>query len=177
MKLYIPILAVLLLSGCAPRMSTTLPPWQGDTVSAQFSARVVPQAAELPLQGGLRMDAEEGTLAVILQHGRTLGHCRLEATTGTQDKTAQKSVAAQRSASMQLQCRVSDGLGASSQQLLTRVALAAFRSLYALHEQDGQSGQQGQDWRVTIGAGMTLRPLVYEDTLGTVHMTFSEVRP
>lgn len=186
-------LALLALSctlcACAPK---TLPAWQAGPCTAQFSARVLPQAADMPLQGGLRISAEGGTLGIILQHGRTLGQCTL-----TPEGPPQ-------AGGLRLQCRAAEGMGARGQALLERTALAVCRALPhalppavspalpaapslsgapatpALAPAPATAAAAQPGWRVTPGAtspSSALQPVMYEDSLGEVHIVFSEVRP
>lgn len=153
----IPLFLMLLCMGlvaCAPQMPTpwplppdAMPPGQEQAVTAQFSARVLPQAADLPLQGGLRLDAHEGALGVILQHGRTLGQCRMTREGGA----------------LRLDCQAAEGLGSRGQQLLQRVAQAVCRVLPQALPPPNDTAH-------------ALRRLVYKDTLGEVDIVFSEVQ-
>ena len=159
----IPLLLVMLCMGlvaCAPQMPTpwplppdALPPGQEQAVTAQFSARVLPQAADLPLQGGLRLDAHEGALGVILQHGRTLGQCRMTREGGA----------------LRLDCQAAEGLGSRGQQLLQRVAQAVCRVL-------PQALPPPPSPPPPNDTAHALRRLVYKDTLGEVDIVFSEVQ-
>ena len=137
-------LCLLLLCACAPRQA--LPLWTGPEVSAQFSARVRPQAENLPLQGGLRMNAQGGRMGLITQHGRTVGHCAF--TPGADG--------------MVWQCEAAPGMRAL-QGLLPRVAEAAYSLLL---EQD----------RTQKAHNNTLQAQRYNDTLGEVDVLFTEIR-
>lgn len=202
---------VLPLSACAPK---TLPPWQGEALTVQFSARVVPQASELPVQGAIRITQDGGTLGLILQHGRTLGQCRFEVLGNSAKPPARKlpdespresphespnELPNTWAGELRLQCRAAEGVGAAGQSLLQRVALAVYRSLPALVEQPlpavpTRTAQPAKDaalpaqkWRVTAASSSVtaiapstsppaLQRFVYEDSLGTVAIVFSEVR-
>lgn len=110
LAILLPILLAILLGGCAAKPS--LPLWTAAPVSAQFSLHAHTQGADIPLQGGLHLNAQGGTMAIILQHGRTLGYCTFTPTTEK----------------MHILCRPAEGMDTAT-ALLGRIATAVYTSL------------------------------------------------
>ncbi len=134
------VLCLLLLTGlllfslgCALQ-SHTVPVWQEEPFFASFTAKIA-QREELPLQGGMEISAQGGRMALMTQHGRTLGLCTWQANL---EQT------------LRMHCEASEGLGNQVQGMVQRVALASYRIVYGLkHGMQEQSlgayDVQGQD--------------------------------
>ncbi len=109
--------------GCALK-AQNVPSWHEEPFFVSFTAKVA-QKEELPLQGGMEISTAGGRMALMTQHGRTLGLCTW------QTSSAQF---------LRLQCEASQGLGTQVQTLVQHVALAAYRIVYDLkHAKQGQS--------------------------------------
>lgn len=147
------ILVLALLPACA---RAPLAPWQQPPATLQFSAQVLPQAADLPLQGGFQMTPQGGRLGLIAQFGRTLGQCTFtpEETNGVPG--------------MDLHCEAAPGMD-SAERLVRRTALAVYRALCT-------PSAQGQSWTVREAPQNPLHAVVYTDSLGEVHIQFTEGR-
>ncbi len=109
-------LSLLLLGGCAPA-AVTLSPWQEEAITMGFIASLE-EKKDLPLQGGVEVNEQGGRMAVVTQHGRTLGQC-----TWTYDAVLDPA------ASGALYCEASQGFGVSVQGLVQDVAVAVYSAL------------------------------------------------
>lgn len=150
------ILASTLLPACA---RAPLAPWRRPPTVVQFSARILPQAADLPLQGGFQMTPQNGRLGLIAQFGRTLGQCTFtpEETSGVPG--------------MALHCEAAPGMNLSAEKLVRRTAQAVYRALCT------PPPARGQGWTVREAPQNPLHDVVYADRLGEVHIQFTQGRP
>ena len=120
------LLCALLFSGCAAT-PLRLPPQDMQPVEAQFGLRFHHAGRTLPLQGGVRMAANEGHLGVIFPHGRTLGVCRYRGSG--------------------MECTPAGGAGQSASFALRQIGLAVYRLLPGLtREAAGDAELNGADW-------------------------------
>lgn len=155
-RLFSFVLPLLLCACVSGRASlppeNSLPAWGGPTISARFSARVKPQAQDLPLQGGIQLDAQGGRLGLITQNGRTVGYCVFSP---VPPNTAGM-------AGMVWTCEAAPGMEAAA-PLLARVAGAVYQGLDKALEAEKTGSAP-------------LRHIPHKDTLGEVDILFMEIK-
>ncbi len=157
---YTVIVLCLSVSACAlPK--AMLPVWQKAPVAVAFTVKLA-SLAELPMQGGMEIHAQGGRMALITQHGRTLGQCQWQEQS-LEMSTASMPLAEQ---AMALQCTASEGLGGQVKALVQRVALANYRILYGdTHAQQ----EMEQEYTITRQGDV----YTYSDAGESMEITFS----
>jgi len=119
------MLCVLLISGCAAT-TLRLPPQDVRPVQAQFGLRFHHADMTLPLQGGVQIAENEGSLGVIFPHGRTLGVCRYQ--------------------KGGMECTPAGEEKHSTRFVLRQIGLAVYRLLPGLTQTADNAGQNSADW-------------------------------
>ncbi len=141
---------VLLAGGCAAA-HTGLQVWQEPPLVLSFTVKMQ-ERKEFPMQGGMEIRQDGGSMALISQHGLTLGQCtwRHEQHAGQHTRQQQpisegregqqmpikvpskepEAQAAQGPSAMPLICTAAQGLGGPVLSLVKRVALANYRIAY-----------------------------------------------
>ncbi len=122
--------------GCAPQV-VTLQPWQAEPKAVSFIA-TLEKRAQLPLQGGMEVHEQGGRMALVTQHGRTLGQCTWSASTTP----------------IVLHCEPAEGFGADVLSLVQDVAVAAYVGLGQLqgegHKQEKVFIHNGNSGNIEI---------------------------
>ncbi len=114
--------------GCALQ-SHEVSSWKEAPLFVSFAAKVPPRE-ELPLQGGMEISAQGGRMALMTQHGRTLGLCTWQLSSEQ---------------ILRMHCEASEGLGNQVQILVQRVALASYRIVYGLKHGMQEQALQAYD--------------------------------
>ena len=169
------ILAVL--AGCGAHKRTVLLPAslsapQGDSLVAQFGARLTIAGQSAPVQGEVQMAEPGGSLALILPHGRTLGVCTYSPDVAP-DSGALGAAGAQ---PVKMQCTPAEGMGREAADLLFRTGVAVYRILPALGQDTELTNLEGKGWKARFNPSAEGLNGVYREQDGMIiDMYFVEI--
>ncbi len=137
-------LAMFGMMACAPKQAS-ISPWPGEETAASFTA-TVQQRPDLPLQGGMEITAQGGRMALVTQHGRTLGQC-------TWSAKALPAASTRQMQNLMLYCQGAEGLGVQVQGLVQDVALAVYAGMQQRQKKNQQGALQESPFMYTGDSG------------------------